>query len=533
MVADNLKLVLIVGAGPTGLVLAIELAHRGIPFRLIDLRPEPITWSQAIFIKSRTLEILAALGLRDRFYERGQIVRGVEAYANEARMASYRFGGLDTPFPHILSIPEGETIGILTDELEKLGGTVERGVEFVALSQSAQHVRATLKCRQRGEFAVDASYVVGTDGNHSAVRDAIADDFEGKDYPELWGVVDTGLRNWIHGRDTVCAQLVAPIAIPFPLGESLWRVYFCTDTPDSCVLSRVVERLRMVSPHVELHNPGEPQYFRSHSRLARRFRIGRVFLAGDAAHASNPLEGHGMNLGIQDAYNLGWKLSSMVSDQATESLIESYEAERRQTDRAIVQSGDEAYARMMPSGAAALQDLFAFLSTPDGQAFAALAESEIALGYESSPVVEEIGEKPSVSPRTTKVGYRVGDVDDLILTGRRCALHDLMNGTDPTVFVLLGATPTAETAEMLPDLQAAVRDSASKLNLYLVVLSEAEPGNLCGQVVLDPKGRLHERLGADRPRLCLVRPDGHLGFSCAPPSVQSLKTYLGGIFLRA
>jgi len=188
---------------------------------------------------------------------------------------------------------------------------------------------------------------------------------------------------------------------------------------------------------------------------------------------------------------------------------------------------------MMPSGAAALQDLFAFLSTPDGQNFAALAESEIALGYESSPIVEEIGAPPSVSPRTTKVGYRVGDVDDLILTGRRCTLYDLINGTDPTVFVLLGTTPTAEVVDTLSDLPGAIRDSASQLNLYVAVLSEAEPAALSGQVVLDPKGQLHERLGADRPRLCLVRPDGHLGFSCVPLSVQSLKTYLRGIFLQA
>ena len=532
MVADNLKPVLVVGAGPTGLVLAIELARRGIPFRLIDVHPEPIHWSQAIFIKSRTLEILAALKLRDRFYERGQIVRGVDVYSNETRMAAYQFSGLDTPFPHILSIPENETTQILTDKLEKLGGTVERGVEFVALTQSAQHVRATLKSNQHGEFDLNASYVVGTDGYHSAVRGAIADDFEGKDYPELWGVVDTGLHNWIHSRDTVCAQLAAPIAIPFPLGESLWRLYFRTDTPDSDVLSRVVKRLRKISPRVDLHDPGVPQYFRSHSRLARRFRIGRVFLAGDAAHVSNPLEGHGMNVGIQDAYNLGWKLSSMARDMATDSLIASYEAERRQADLVIVQSGDEAYARMMPTGAAALQGLFVFLSTPEGQLGAALAESEIALGYDLSSLVEEIGATAGVSPRTTKVGYRVGDVDDLILKGRRCTLHDLINNVNPTVFLLLGEVPTIEVVEMIPDLQTVICGNASRLNLFLVVISAAEPVSFSGQVLLDPKGQLHKRLGADRPRLCLVRPDGHFGFSCAPPSVQPLKNYLGKIFLR-
>jgi 2-polyprenyl-6-methoxyphenol hydroxylase-like FAD-dependent oxidoreductase len=333
MIDDGRRPVLIVGAGPTGLVVAIELARRGIPFHLIDRRQEPTNWSQAVFIKSRTLEIFAALGLRDQFYEHGQIVKSVGVYSNEARMASYDFASLDTPFPHILSIPEEQTIRILTDKLAKLGGVIEHGVEFISLHQNEQHVRSRLRCSKRGEYYLEASFVIGSDGYHSAVRDAIGDDFEGTDYPELWGVLDTELSNWDHDRNAVCAQLAAPIIIPFPVGERSWRVYFRTETSDNEVLSRVVSRLRVVSPDVDLINPKEPQFFRSHSRLARKFRIGRVFLAGDAAHASNPIEGHGMNAGIQDAYNLGWKLAAIASGKATEDLIESYEAERRPADR--------------------------------------------------------------------------------------------------------------------------------------------------------------------------------------------------------
>ncbi len=247
MVDDDSRPILVVGAGPTGLTVAIELARRGIPFRLIDRDPAPAHWSRAIFIKSRTLEILAALGLRDRFYERGQIVTQVEVCSNETSMASYRFDGLDTPFPHILSIPEEDTIRILTNHLETLAGRVERGVEFVALCQFDDHVRTTLKCKERGEFEHEARFIVGTDGDHSAVRSAIADDFEGRDYPQLWGVFDTQLRNWRHGRNAVCAQLAAPIAIPFPLGNRFGVPTFapirrtatcCDGSWKGCVCSR-------------------------------------------------------------------------------------------------------------------------------------------------------------------------------------------------------------------------------------------------------------------------------------------------------
>ena len=486
-------------------------------------------WSQAIFIKSRTLEILDALGLHDRFHDTGQIVRRVRIHLHERNTASFEFAGLDTPYPYILSIPEEETIRILTDKLSSLAGTVERGVELVSLEQSEELVRARLNSPSRGEYQLDASVVVGTDGFQSAVRQAIADPFEGADYPDLWGVFDTGLVNWNHERDTLCPQLASPIAIPFALGKERWRVYFRTESSDGDVLSRVRDRLRLASPEVDLFDSGEPQFFHSHSRLARKFRIGRVYLAGDAAHVSNPLDGHGMNLGIQDGYNLGWKLAAIASGRATEELIDSYQAERQPVDQAIVQAGDESYARLMPTGAKALQDLFAFLATADGQGVAALAESEVGLGYDQSPIVAEIGVPPTPSPRTTKVGYRVANVVGLTWAGRRCTLQELI-GLDPTVFVLLGRNPAAELIAALPALRAAADAGRGGLSFYPVVQGDASPSTLSGEVLLDPEGQLHERLGADQPRLCVIRPDGHLGFSCAPPSADALKAHLARMF---
>lgn len=532
MVDGNFKPVVIVGAGPTGLVVAIELARRGVPFHLIDRRLEPVNWSRAIFIKSRTLEILESLGLRQTFYECGQIVNRVDLYSDEAKMASYSFDGLDTPFPYILSVPEEATIRILTDKLEKLGGMVERGVDLVWLQQNEQYVYAKMTDKNGCECYFDASIIVGADGYHSTVRKLIAVKYERLSYQGRWGVFDTGLSNWIHGRDAVCAQLATPIVIPFPLGKKLWRVYFWSEASESGGLSLVVKRLRVLSPKVDLASPGELQYFHSHSSLARAFRVGRVFLAGDAAHTSNPIEGHGMNIGIQDAYNLGWKLASIVSGQATEELIASYEAERQPTAKVVVHSGDEAYARMMPLGTDALQALFAFVSTTEGQGFAALAESEIALGYDQSPIIEEIGAMSDASPRTTKVGFRVGDVDGLIRQGQPCRLHELVAG-DPTVFVLLGATRPVNVLDAFPDLEPAIRSIRGNLNVYIVTCCEVTSSTVIGEVLLDPMGKLHERLGADKPRLVLIRPDGHIGFSCAPPCLKALRTHLRRMFLPA
>lgn len=185
--------VLIVGAGPTGLVLAIELARRGVPFHLIDRLEQPLGWDRAIFIKSRSLEVFAGLGLADRFLRRGRPVRGIDLYSEAAKVADYRFAGLDTPYPYILSIPENETEDILNERLKQLGGDVERGVEFIGLEQSDSGVRVRVRSQAGGERVLDASWVVGTDGFHSPVRMAIDDSFDGCDYRRLWGVVDAAI----------------------------------------------------------------------------------------------------------------------------------------------------------------------------------------------------------------------------------------------------------------------------------------------------------------------------------------------------
>lgn len=522
--------VLIVGAGPTGLVLAIELARRGVSFHLIERRPEPVHWSQAIFVKSRTLEILAALGLHQRLYAHGQIVNGVDLYRNDLRVSGYRFDHLDTPFRHILSIPESEVIAILTDKLEQLGGRVERGVEFVGLEDHGDGVRARIRSDAGGERDIEAGWVVGTDGYHSAVREAVGDAFDGRDYPELWGVFDTDIAGWDRPRDIVCAQLEVPIAIPFPLGERRWRVYFRTTDDKPGSLAAVAARLAVVCPDVRLDHPEEPQYFRCHSKLARNFRVGRVFLAGDAAHASNPVEGHGMNAGIQDAWNLGWKLAAIVAGNATEALIESYEAERRSADRDIVRSGEEAYARMMPEGRKALDEAYAFLSTPEGRDFAALAESEIAFSYAASPIVEEIGTAPEAGGQATPIGCRVGDVDRLVLDGAPLRLHELLADPDTVAIVLLGASDRAAIAAATSELETVTRGQIGALSRYVAVRGNPPPGLLPAGVLLDPDGHLHDRLGADEPTLCVIRPDGHLGLRCRAPFGATLKAHLARQF---
>ena len=301
-------------------MIAIELQRRGVPHMLIDQRPSPLLWDRAAVIKSRSLEIFAALGLSDEFVRRGKIIRGVDFYGLGSRRASFRLADLDTPFPFTLGLSEGVTEQILTRELERLGGAVARGVEFVDMQADDTAVR--VRIREAGaDRTIEAGFVVGADGLHSKTRDAVGIQFPGHDYERQWGVVDVRIANWPYETD-VTAVMFDPPLIPVPIGGDVWRIYFRGDPADTSHKARVEQCLERLAPGATIASSDEPQLFHTHFRVATRFRSGRVLLAGDAAHACSPIEGHGMNGGIHDAYNLGWKLALVATGEAPDSLLE-------------------------------------------------------------------------------------------------------------------------------------------------------------------------------------------------------------------
>jgi 2-polyprenyl-6-methoxyphenol hydroxylase-like FAD-dependent oxidoreductase len=521
--------VIIVGAGPSGLVLAIELARRGVPFHLVDRHPAPLGWDRATVVKSRSLEVFAGMGLADAFVQRGRVLHGVNIFSGDTKVATFRFDGLDSPFPFMLGIPEHQTERLLTQRLEQFGGQVERGVEFVGLEQRKRSVRARLRSLQNAERTLEASWVIGTDGLHSAVREAIGDQFDGHDNPTPWGVVDAYLAGWPYPNDHPAVQLEPPMVNPIPLADGRWRIYFRPEPGQDDVLATVGARLTATSPGAALLDPDQPQLFHTHARVARRYRIGRVLLAGDAAHACSPIEAHGMNTGIQDAYNLGWKLALVVTGAAPESLLDSYEPERRPVAQAVARSGDDAEARVAPQNTTERQALIQFLATPEGRAAAALAEAEIAFGYDHSPIVDEMPDARTVA-RATQVGYRIGDAAPLQNRNRTLRLHQLIDGPGHTLFVLLGEADPGAVDDGFALARAAVERYRPHVQAYVVTRSASTQADDRDGRLYDPTGALHERLGTERPCLCLVRPDGHLGFRGMPPALASLQTHLSRIF---
>jgi 2-polyprenyl-6-methoxyphenol hydroxylase-like FAD-dependent oxidoreductase len=518
--------ILVVGAGPTGLVLAIELLRRGVPVRLIDRLAHARGWSQAIFIKQRTLEILASLGLVTRFVIAGEWVRRIAFYSGGRQVSGYDFEGVNSPYQNILSIPESASIAILTEELRRLGGEVEYGTEFIRLSEKDDRVSVELRTPERGDITIDAPWVVGTDGYHSAVRDAIRDAYDGRDYEEFWGVFDTRLMNWRRPRDTVCAQLDPPLVAPFPLAPDSWRIYFRTDEPSERVPDAVVAKLRSISPGAALRDPGPPQYFHSHSRLARTFQIGRVLLAGDAAHASNPMEGHGMNAGIHDAHNLGWKLAAVAAGKGTDALLRSYGEERQSVDREIVASGDKTYAWMTDKTGEKLAELYAFLDTASGRALAAMGDTEIGFCYPQSAIIQDARSGPA-SPR--RAGDRIDNIDGLLGPNGYTGLHALVANPGHTILLIAGRADPADLSGIVADVVSVAQPYGCR---FLLAVGEHWRGDVMQavDVVIDKDALCHKLFGGDGPTLCAVRPDGHIGLLCEPPQAAVLQSHLLGMF---
>ena len=307
--------VLVVGAGSTGLMLGGRLARLGVSARLVERDPVPRGQARATEVRPRTLEIFERLGIVDGWLREGQVLHAFRSLTPEGReLRVERFDQLDTPYPFSLNIPQRITERLLTEHLERHGGRVERGVELIALEQDAEAVTAVLR-RGGQEETVRCRYVVGADGAHSRVCDAVRVPVVGGDYASAFVVAEVD-GTWPYPRDEATV-IVGPAGICWGAAFADGRFLIIADVPgDRAAGPPARDDLQHLADErcrgVAIRTVHWSARFHLHCRLARHFRRGRVFLAGDAAHVCSLFGGQGLNMGIQDADNLAWKLALVV-----------------------------------------------------------------------------------------------------------------------------------------------------------------------------------------------------------------------------
>ena len=324
--------VLVVGAGPTGLVLAAELLARGIHTRIIDQGDGMALQSRAIGVHARTLEVLDMMGLAERFIERGQVVRRIRWYSEGKHLVSLEFARSGSRFDMFLDLPQDETERLLRARVAELGGVIENRTELTGLTGEGDAVIAAVRDGS-GCAAITTGYVVGCDGAHSRVRRELSLTFHGHPYPQDWLLADV-LLDFDLREDAAHAffRHDGLPAILFPMRDHRWRLtlpFAGTRSEQAPTLDEIQQLAdqRMPRP-VTVSDPTWLANFRCHRRSASAYRRGRVLLAGDAVHIHTPAGGQGMNTGIMDAHNLGWKLALVVGGRAPDALLDSYGTER-------------------------------------------------------------------------------------------------------------------------------------------------------------------------------------------------------------
>jgi 2-polyprenyl-6-methoxyphenol hydroxylase-like FAD-dependent oxidoreductase len=513
--------VLIAGAGPVGLTLACELEREGVDHRIVDAAPERAPVSRATDLHARSLELWDHTGVADKVLAAALPITGVPLFSRGREVARLDFRGIDSPFPAAVSLRQRELEGLLCDHLR---GEVERSRPVELVRQDEDGVVARV-----GSEEVRAGFLVACDGVHSGLREALGIAFDGGDYPGRWAVMDADIEGWPYGRGEIPVFLDHEGFWAMPLPDHQVRLFFRDDDADEEPTMAAAQGV------IDRHVPGAPRIRRAenqacfslHHRVARRFRSGRALLAGDAAHAMTPVNGQGMNTGVQDAYNLAWKLRLALAG-APAAVLDSYEEERRPVALATVQASGEVHDANVLSGAAAAardRSLAAVLASPAQVLAAVEAGHELPVAYADSPIV---GGDASAGALGVLPGHRVPDAGPLVRTdGSTTSLRELLRAPELQLWVCAGAAPAASVLALTERFGASLRCT-------VLVIADRPPAAPRGvEALADPEPRAHGRLGAVADAAYVVRPDGYLGFRCEPPDAARLAEHLGLLGVRA
>jgi 2-polyprenyl-6-methoxyphenol hydroxylase-like FAD-dependent oxidoreductase len=344
--------VLVIGAGPTGLVLALWLTRLGVKVRIIDKTAEPGTTSRALAVQARTLELYRQLDLADAVIADGHRVPAVNLWVQgerQARLAFENIGSGLTPYPFLHIFPQDQHERLLIERLEASGVRVERRIELIGFAERDDGVIARLRGADGDEHDCAACYIAGCDGARSVVREVIGTGFPGGTYQQLFYVADVDATGPAVNGELHIDLDEADFLGVFPLAGAGRARLIGTVRDERAgradtltfedISDRAINHLR-----VEVAKVNWFSTYHVHHRVTQHFRKGRAFLAGDAAHIHSPAGGQGMNTGIGDAINLAWKLAAVIGGRADDRLLDSYEAERIGFARRLVATTDRVFS---------------------------------------------------------------------------------------------------------------------------------------------------------------------------------------------
>jgi 2-polyprenyl-6-methoxyphenol hydroxylase-like FAD-dependent oxidoreductase len=515
--------VLIVGAGPTGLMLANQLARFGVRPLIIDRHSGPAQQSRAMAVQARTLEFYSKMGIIDKALALGTPASGANMWANgrwTARIPVGEIGENMSPFPYILMLGQDDNEHIMGDKLRDYGVSVGWDTELISFKQHDAHVDVTLRLPGGSTRQIEAAWVAGCDGSRSAVREMSGIGFPGAPYEHTFFVADTEATGPMKPHELNVYLWQDGFHLFFPMrGLDRWRVIGILPKhlreKDDSTFEDVVPAIRQeAGAALTFTKCIWFSTYRIHHRAADRFRDRRCFLLGDAAHIHSPAGAQGMNTGLQDAYNLAWKLALVVQGHADPALLDTYEQERIPVAQRLLQTTDRAFQLIVSEGW--LGALFRTKVIARVAATAMRFErvrklafrtiSQIGISYPKSSLSQSLPGLPAKAPAA---GDRFPWMNLNLQAGRQAV--DLFQALEDTRFNLLVFGQ--------PPLPTQIHDELGKLvQVHALPLDPANDAELA-------------RVGIPQPSFYLLRPDGHVGLCGAHLEWSAVKRYLDA-FLR-
>lgn len=492
--------VLIVGAGPTGLALALWLTKQGVRIRIIDANPGPGETSRALAVQARTLELYRQLGIADAVVAAGHKNPAVNLWArgkHQARIPLGEAGSEITPYPYVLIYPQDAHEAFLVERLRELGVEVERRTEFITFEDKGDRVLARLKGPDGAEQMCEARFIAGSDGARSPIRHQLGNQFEGGTYKQVFYVADVELTGLEPAGEVHIALDSSDFVAILSYGAGKHRLIGTiaderAERAESLTFDDVGQ-YALKGLGAEIRKVNWFSTYRVHHRITDRFRRGRVFLLGDAAHVHSPAGGQGMNTGIIDAINLAWKLASVLKGKASDSLLESYDLERRAFAHKLVETTDR---------------IFTFATAQGG--FADFVRTHVA-------------------PLFVSVAYRLGSVREFMF---RMISQTMLSYHDSTLSE--GIAGSVHGGDRLPWVPLPGADNFAPLSaitwqVHVYGSTNPDLRNWCAQrgiplhvFAWTPE---HKKVGLSEDAMYLLRPDTWVALALEEQSTMALETY--------
>jgi 2-polyprenyl-6-methoxyphenol hydroxylase-like FAD-dependent oxidoreductase len=520
--SEDLKPVLIAGAGPTGMMAAIELSRFNIPVRLIDKNDKPETTSRAVGVQARTLELLEQRGLASSLVKLGNPGLALSIYGDGKRFFRLDFERISSKYNYLLFVSQAETERVLREALDKAGVTIERHVTFLALGQADRDTKLTavLQHSDGSLKRFECSYLIAAEGAHSTARGTVGLHFEGKSLVEEYALGDLHIDGELVETDVHIFSSEHGFFGLFPMGSRRFRLMASNPiSKPSKETGPSLEELQQIydqRSHIpaRLRDMSWNSWFRINSRMVNRLQVGRVFLGGDSAHIHSPAGAQGMNTGMQDMINLCWKLAMVMKGQAKPELLETYSKDRLPVIQNVLKR-TSALTHTIGSESTLFRSVFNhvapwLVSMDYIQQNTTEGMSQLALDYRESPLSGSSGHSGEL---------RAGDrLPDFPVTGLNREGSVEQQPWPATIFSLLNPSCFTLLYSNIPDPAKTDSEIQTAVGPWHYLMGRHQIAAIPGQ-------HGFEKYFGASPSIVLVRPDGYVAFTGSDTSVAKLAEY--------